>query len=77
MNIFEILVDNDLECRVIVLVIPEEKTIITWNKSCTLQAWFEKPSGKWREIEARTLMDIPKSFDEARNKAREWHATLP
>lgn len=63
MTIFEMLED-----RHIVLLLPEDNVIVTWNESLTLQYFFVK-GDKFEEIDICTLSEMPKSTEEARMKA--------
>jgi hypothetical protein len=77
MNIFDILSHDE---RVIVLSNEGDERIITWNRSLTLQCWenvdFHRDTGRWNEINVRTLANEPKSFDEARKAAMQWQGDM-
>jgi len=83
MDIFEILSKDE---RVIVYSSQEERTLITWNQSLTLQYWrpvvrrFESdyPKGHfdpndWEEVNVRTLSNEPKDYKAAREAAIRWY----
>jgi len=82
MDIFEIL---SMDERVIVYSSLEDRSIITWNQSLTLQWWRpvvrmderDYPKGcfdpnDWEEVGARTLEDVPLDYHQARSAAIRW-----
>jgi hypothetical protein len=68
-DIFQLLSRGE---RIIVQCEESDRIVITWNQSLTLQAWLVMDSGRFAEVSAMTLSNIPASFNAAREKAIEW-----
>jgi hypothetical protein len=69
-SLFEVLSKDE---RIIVYSSEEDGCFYTWNQSLTLQCWGEAGQGEWTELDIRTLSDVPKSYNEARQKAIAWY----
>lgn len=50
-----------------------DEVIITWNRSCTFQAWGEAEPGIYGEISYRTVSDQPKTIEEAIEAAKNFY----
>ncbi len=76
MNLFDVLSNDD---RVIVLSDHEYGCIYTWNFSLTLSEWRLTTNAHipefddiWEEVEVRTLSEKPKSFEAAKEAAKNF-----
>jgi hypothetical protein len=77
MDIFEIL---SMDERVIVYSSLEDRSLITWNQSATLQWWrpvvrlesYKFDPNDWEEVAILTLSHSPRNFKEAREAAIRW-----
>lgn len=77
MDIFEILSKDE---RLIAYSSEEDRTLITWNQSLTLQWWTPvvkdgriPDPNDWEEVSVRTLSDEPKNYKAAREAAIRWY----
>lgn len=77
MDIFEILSKDE---RLIAYSSEEDRILITWNQSLTLQWWTPvvkdgriPDPNDWEEVSVRTLSDEPKSYRAAREAAIRWY----
>lgn len=81
MDLFDILSKDE---RIIVLSLPEERSLFTWNKTDTIQWWrpvvrvheWDYPSGKfdpndWEEVGNFSNQVGLKTFEEAKRCAQE------
>lgn len=80
MNLFDIL---SMDERVLVHSDVGERTIITWNRSLTLQLWtkvidpyqlsgYEDTEDNWREVNVQVLSEEPDNYEAARQAAIRW-----
>lgn len=70
MDLFDIL---SMDERIIVYSSVEDRSLVTWNQSVTLQCWRQCDSNNWEEVDIRTS-DKPLDYHKARQMAIDWIA---
>ena len=79
MDIFEVLANNN---RVLVMSIPDERLLYTWDKETKLECWYPVDNGSVINFETSELRvkatlvkegKKPGCFEEAKKLAEAWH----